>query len=181
MSKHKYTMQDANFWKITIGLGLSSFIIFAYLYVFQPLLPFFTIYFSISATQSSFLISFSILGLIAGLFILGFLSDRYCRISIIYFILFVLFFTLILILILGFLSDRYGRNSIIYFSLFGSVIPLILIPISDSFYLILFLRLIQGFAIAGLPSTALAYISEEIDYKHAKIAVGFYISSNAVG
>src|SRR5699024_9767899 len=31
------------------------------------------------------------------------------------------------------------------------------------------------------PSTALAYISEEIDYKHAKIAVGFYISSNAVG
>src|SRR5690625_3440277 len=151
MSKHKYTMQDANFWKITIGLGLSSFIIFAYLYVFQPLLPFFTNYFSISATQSSFLISFSILGLIAGLFILGFLSDRY------------------------------GRNSIIYFSLFGSVIPLILIPISDSFYLILFLRFIQGFAIAGLPSTALAYISEEIDYKHAKIAVGFYISSNAVG
>src|SRR5699024_2505883 len=71
--------------------------------------------------------------------------------------------------------------SIIYFSLFGSVIPLILIPISDSFYLILFLRFIQGFAIAGLPSTALAYISEEIDYKHAKIAVGFYISSNAVG
>src|SRR5699024_2444007 len=141
MSKHKYTMQDANFWKITIGLGLSSFIIFAYLYVFQTLLPFFTYYFSISATQSSFLIS---------------------------------------LFILGFLSDRYGRNSIIYFSLFGSVIPLILIPISDSFYLILFLRFIQGFAIAGLPSTALAYISEEIDYKHAKIAVGFYISSNAV-
>src|SRR5699024_4656984 len=127
MSKHKYTMQDANFWKITIGLGLSSFIIFAYLYVFQPMLPFFTNYFSISATQSSFLISF------------------------------------------------------FFLVLFGSVIPLILIPISDSFYLILFLRFIQGFAIAGLPSTALAYISEEIDYKHAKIAVGFYISSNAVG
>src|SRR5699024_1727783 len=72
-------------------------------------------------------------------------------------------------------------NFFFYFSLFGSVIPLILIPISDSFYLILFLRFIQGFAIAGLPSTALAYISEEIDYKHAKIAVGFYISSNAVG
>src|SRR5690625_6625173 len=101
----------------------------------------------IIASQLSFLISFSILGLIAGLFILGFLSDRY------------------------------GRNSIIYFSLFGSVIPLILIPISDSFYLILFLRFIQGFAIAGLPSTALAYISEEIDYKNAKIADGFYISN----
>src|SRR5699024_12571472 len=99
-------------------------------------------YFSISATQSSFLISFSILGLIAGLFILGFLSDRY------------------------------GRNSIIYFSLFGSVIPLILISISDSFYLILFLRFIQGFAIVGLLSISLAYITEEIDYKLAKIAVG---------
>src|SRR5699024_6265797 len=92
MSKHKYTMQDANFWKITIGLGLSSFIIFAYLYVFQPLLPFFTNYFSISATQSIFLISFSILGLISGLFILGFLSDRYCRNSIIYFSFFFFYF-----------------------------------------------------------------------------------------
>src|SRR5699024_12413090 len=110
----------------------SSFIIFAYLYVFQPLLPFFTNYFSISATQSSFLISFSILGLIAGLFILGFLSDRY------------------------------GRNSIFYFSLFGSVIPLILILISDSFYLILFLRFIHGFSFVGLSFTALVYICDDI-------------------
>src|SRR5699024_12687910 len=105
MSKHKYTMQDANFWKITIGLGLSSFIIFAYLYVFQPLLPFFTNYFSISASQSSFLISFSILGLVVGLFILGFISDAYVR------------------------------SWIIYFSFFVSVISLILLCISVSFYL----------------------------------------------
>src|SRR5699024_12671734 len=126
MSKHKYPTLDANFCNITIVLPLSSFIIFAYLYVLQLFLPFVTNYFSISATQSSFLISFSILGLIAGLFILGFLSDRY------------------------------GRNSIIYFSLFVSVIPLILIPISYSFYLLLFLLFIQGFAIDVLLSTALS-------------------------
>src|SRR5699024_11185828 len=82
----------------------------------------------ISATQSSFLISFSIFGLIAGLFILEFFSDRY------------------------------GRNSIIYFSLLCSVITIILIPISDSFYLIFFLRLIYGFTIVGLSSTVLSYV-----------------------
>lgn len=151
MSNYKYTMRDLKFWRVTIGLGLASFIIFAYLYVFQSLLPFFKTTFSINSTQSSFLISFAIFGLIIGLFILGFLSDRY------------------------------GRMPVLYFSLFGSVIPIFFMPLIDSFYFILLLRLFQGYAIAGLPAAALAYISEEIDFSSAKIAVGFYISSNAIG
>lgn len=151
MSNYKYTMRDINFWRITISLALASFIVFSYLYVFQSLLPFFGDYFSISSTQASFLISFTILGLIVGLFILGFISDRY------------------------------GRTPVIYFSLFGSVLPMFLIPLTDSFYLILVLRFIQGLAIAGLPASAVAYISEEIDFRNAKIAVSFYISSNAIG
>lgn len=151
MSHYKYTIRDASFWRITIGLGFSSFIIFAYLYAFQSLLPFFKVFFAINSTQASFLISFAMLGLIVGLFILGFLSDRY------------------------------GRVPIIYFSLFGSVFSMFLMLFTNSFYFILLLRFIQGFAIAGLTASAVAYISEEVDFRNAKIAVGFYISTNAIG
>jgi MFS family permease len=54
-------------------------------------------------------------------------------------------------------------------------------PLTDSFLTIILLCFIQGFAIAGVPAAALAYISEEIDSQSMGFATSLYISCNALG
>ena len=151
MEQKKYTVKDREFWKIIISLLLASLFIFANLYAVQPLLPVFVEEFQVSVSTSSLALSLTIIGLIAGL------------------------------IVLGFFSDRNGRRPYILYSLLGSAIPFFIIPLTDSFALFLILRFIQGFALAGVPAAALAYISEEIDRKNIAYATALYISSNALG
>lgn len=124
---------------------------FASLYVVQPLLPLIVRRFEVSVSEATLTLSVTIIGLIIGL------------------------------IILGFLSDRNGRVAFMKYSLVGAVIPFFLIPFLDSFYPIVLLRFLQGFALAGLPAAALAYINEEINRLHIGIATALYISSNALG
>lgn len=151
MQQKKYSINDFYFWKITICLALASFFVFASLYTVQPLLPVFVAEYGVSVSQSTWILSMTIVGLIAGL------------------------------IVLGFLSDRMGRTFFIKFALVGSAIPFFLIPLSDSFYLIVILRFIQGFALAGLPAASLAYLDEEIERKSVGVATALFISSNALG
>ncbi|WP_249260898.1 MFS transporter [Virgibacillus pantothenticus] len=146
-----YSLKDIYFWKITASLALASFFIFASMYAVQPLLPVFVEEFEVSVSVSSLSMSFTIIGLIVGL------------------------------IMLGFLSDRMGRTKFIKLSLLGSIIPFLLMPLTDGFIVLIVLRLIQGFALAGLPAAALAYIHEEIEPKSAAFATALYISSNALG
>ncbi|WP_430790901.1 MFS transporter [Virgibacillus flavescens] len=147
----QYSIKDFYFWKITMSLAFASFFIFASMYAVQPLLPVFVEQFGVSVSTSSLSISLTITGLIIGL------------------------------IVLGFLSDRNGRTFYIKFALVGSIIPFFLIPLMDSFFMLLVLRFIQGFALAGLPAASLAYISEEIDRRSVSVAMALYISSNALG
>jgi len=147
----RYNMRSFNFWKIALSLALASFFVFATMYLPQPLLPLFVEVFGISVSASSFAMSATIIGLIIGL------------------------------LILGVVSDRRGRTSFIKLSLLGSIIPLFIIPFLDSFLWLVILRFLQGFALAGLPAAALAYLGEEIDKKSVGVATALYISSNALG
>lgn len=151
MEKRKYTVRDRDFWKIIASLLLASLFIFANIYSVQPLLPVFVADFGISVSTSSLSLSLTIVGLIVGL------------------------------IVLGFFSDRNGRRSYIIWSLAGSAIPFFILPFVESFNIFLLLRLIQGFALAGVPAAALAYISEEIDRKNIAYATALYISSNALG
>ncbi|GGB60120.1 MFS transporter [Virgibacillus dakarensis] len=151
MPQRTYTIKDSYFWKITVSLALASFFVFASMYAVQPLLPVFVDAFGVSVSTSSLSLSLTIIGLIVGL------------------------------IVLGFLSDRSGRTIFIKFSLIGSVIPFFLIPLTHSFILLLFLRLLQGFALAGLPAASLAYLNEEIDKRSVGVATALYISSNALG
>ncbi|MBT2583536.1 MFS transporter [Planococcus sp. ISL-109] len=151
MENRKYTVRDRGFWKIIASLLLASLFIFANIYAVQPLLPLFVTDFDVTVATSSLSMSLTIIGLIAGL------------------------------IILGFLSDRNGRRSYIIWSLLGSAIPFFILPFVESFTLFLVLRFIQGFALAGVPAAALAYISEEIDRKNIAYATALYISSNALG
>lgn len=151
MQTHKYTVKDREFWKIIISLLMASLFIFANMYAVQPLLPVFVEEFQVSVSVSSLALSLTIVGLIIGL------------------------------VVLGFFSDRNGRRIYIIYSLLGSAIPFFIIPLTESFTIFLFLRFVQGFALAGVPAAALAYISEEIDRKNIAYATALYISSNALG
>lgn len=151
MERRKYTSKDKDFWKIMLSLLLASLFIFANLYAVQPLLPLFVSEFHVSISTSSLALSSTIVGLIAGL------------------------------IVLGFFSDRNGRRTYIVYSLLGSALPFFLLPFVESFAWFVFLRFIQGFALAGVPAAALAYISEEIDRKDIAYATALYISSNALG
>ncbi len=151
MELTKYTSKDRGFWKITLSLLLASLFIFTNIYAVQPLLPLFVSEFQISISSSSLALSATIIGLIVGL------------------------------IVLGFFSDRNGRRSYIIFALLGSALPFFLLPFVESFTWFVVLRFLQGFALAGVPAAALAYISEEIDRKNTGYATALYISSNALG
>jgi YNFM family putative membrane transporter len=151
MNTQKYTTENREFWKIIFSLLLASLFIFANLYAVQPLLPIFMDEFQVSVSTSSLAMSLTIIGLIIGL------------------------------VVLGFFSDRNGRRMYIIYSLLASAIPFFLLPLADSYNVFLLLRFVQGFALAGVPAAALAYISEEIAPKNIGYATALYISSNALG
>lgn len=151
MSSAGYTLKDRNFWKVMLSMLLASMLIFSNMYAVQPLLPVFVEEFGVSVSVSSLSLSLTIVGLIIGL------------------------------IVLGFLSDRNGRVFYIKYSLLLSSIPFLIIPLVESFPLLLLLRFIQGFVLAGVPAAAIAYISEETDRKYVSFAVALYISSNALG
>ncbi|WKA58045.1 MFS transporter [Planococcus shenhongbingii] len=151
MEAERYTTENHEFWKIMFSLLLASLFIFANLYAVQPLLPLFVTEFQVSVSAASLAMSLTTIGLIIGL------------------------------VVLGFFSDRSGRRTYIIFSLLGSALPFFLLPLVESYTWFLLLRFVQGFALAGVPAAALAYISEEIAPKHIGYATALYISSNALG
>lgn len=57
----------------------------------------------------------------------------------------------------------------------------LVVAFSPSFKLLLMLRIIQGFAFAGIPSIAMAYLGEEIEGRSLGVAMGLYISGNSIG
>src|SRR5690625_4742821 len=151
LREQTYTIKDLYFWKIVLSLFLASFFVFAALYLVHPLMPVFIEEFGVSVSSSSLTLSLAIIGLIIGL------------------------------LVHGFLSDRIGRTIFIKLSLFCSIIPFLIIPLFDSFSMLLILRFLQGIALAGLPAAALAYIGEEIATRGIGLATALYIGSNALG
>ncbi|MCP8615625.1 MFS transporter [Salirhabdus salicampi] len=146
-----YKPTEKSFWKITIALALASFAVFSILYSVHPLLPLFVKKFHVSPTTSSLLLSSSVVSMVIGL------------------------------LLLGFLSDRYGRVKVMIIGLVGSLVCLLSMTVIDHFIGLLVLRFIQGFFLAGLPAAAIAYISEEIDDASVGQSVSIYIASNALG
>lgn len=146
-----YTIKDAAFWKIVIGLGMTSLFIFATMYNLQPILPIFTETFDIPISYASLSVSLTTVGLIFGL------------------------------ITIGFLSDRKGRLLFIYVSIMTTTIILFIIPLMQSFGLIIFFRFLQGFALSGVLGAALAYMAEEIAPKYFGFAATLYISCNSLG
>jgi len=144
-------MRDPSYWYIVISLGVASFFIFATMYTFQPILPVIVEMYEIPISYASLTMSLHTIGLVIGL------------------------------IVLGFLSDRRGRRSFILWSIIIATVILFVLPSLHYFSLIIALRFIQGFVLAGVLSAALAYMSEEINPKYFGFAATLYISSNSIG
>lgn len=147
----KYSPKDKAFRKMMLAMCSASILTFANLYFVQPMLPLFVKSFHISSTTAGLSLSISVIAMMIGL----------------------LFF--------GFLADRSGRVVIMNITLICSIIPLIFMPLVSSFSLLLVLRFIQGFFIAGLPAAAIAYISEEVAPPSIGLGITLYIAANGLG
>ena len=78
-------------------------------------------------------------------------------------------------------ADRIGRvpamaTGVLTATLFGLVAPL-----SGDIVMLLALRFAEGVALGAVPAVALAYLSEEVEGRHAATAAGSYIAGTTVG
>jgi len=139
------------FWQATLALCLGSIMIFANVYVTQPLLPMIANDFGISPLQAGW--SFTVTTLTLGLSLL----------------------------VYGPLSDALGRRSIILLTMAGVTLTTLALSFTESYGVLLALRALQGFFLGGLPAIAIAYMGDEFSRKALLLAVGFYISGNSLG
>lgn len=133
------------------ALFAGGFATFALLYCVQPMLPVFSAAFALSAAQSSLALSISTVTLAVGL------------------------------LFTGPLSDAVGRKQVMVAALLAAALCTLLAPLMPSWETLLLMRALVGLALSGLVAVAMSYLSEEIHPPHLGLAMGLYISGNALG
>lgn len=139
------------YYRATLALCLGSFIVFANLYITQPLFPLLRELFDLSALQATWSLSLAMLTLGVSL------------------------------LLYGPLSDALGRRRIMLLTLAGASALTLFIPLVDSYLGLLGLRMLQGLLLGGVPAIAIAYMGDEFNRPALQLAVGVYISANSLG
>ena len=134
-----------------VALLMAGFSTFALMYDVQPILPLFTAQFGVNAATSSLAVSFT-----TGTMALAFIPAAV-------------------------LSDRIGRRSVMIFSLIAAAILTLFSAILPGWTELLAMRAAIGLALAGVPSVAMAYISEEVHPNSIGSAMGLYIAASAIG
>jgi YNFM family putative membrane transporter len=79
------------------------------------------------------------------------------------------------------LSEVFGRRRIMVISAVTAAILGLVAPLSPSLDVLIGIRVLQGFALAGLPATAMAYLAEEVSRDSLGRVMGLYIAGNAIG
>jgi YNFM family putative membrane transporter len=137
--------------RMCVALLLVGFSTFALMYDVQPLLPLFTAEFGVNAATSSLAVSLTT-GAMAVTFIPA-----------------------------AVLSDRIGRRVLMISSLLASGALTLLSAVLPGWTSLLLVRAAIGVALAGLPSVAMAYVSEEVHPNSIGSAMGLYIAASAIG
>ncbi|WP_233498519.1 MFS transporter [Blastococcus sp. TF02A-26] len=130
---------------------LAGLAVFAMLYEPQVLLPELTRAFGVGPEAATLAVSVATAGLALGL------------------------------LVLGPVSDRRGRTAILRSSLVVSVVLAALLAVVPSWELLLVVRALQGFALAGLPAVGVAYLREELHPSVSSRGIGLYVGGTAIG
>jgi YNFM family putative membrane transporter len=137
--------------RVLLGLFAAGLATFALLYAPQPLLPLLSSAFSASPAAASLAMS-------AGTAALA-----------------------LAIIPVSSLSEVCGRRAVMIGSLLAAAILGLLEPLAMNLPMLIGIRVLEGFALAGVPATAMAYLAEEVDRGHLGRAMGLYIAGNAIG
>jgi MFS transporter, YNFM family, putative membrane transport protein len=78
-------------------------------------------------------------------------------------------------------ADRIGRVRAMSVAVTAATVFGLLVPFAPNFVLLLTGRLLEGAMVGGVPAIAVAYLSEEIDPRHAARAAGTYVAGTSVG
>ncbi|MCD9142751.1 MFS transporter [Streptomyces albireticuli] len=79
------------------------------------------------------------------------------------------------------LSERFGRRTMMTASLCVAAFVSLLVPLAPGLGWLVALRAVQGAALAGLPASAMAYLSEEVRAKALVGAIGLFVAGNSLG
>jgi YNFM family putative membrane transporter len=135
----------------SLAIFLAGLAVFAMLYLPQVLLPELSRTFGISSAAATLSVSVATAGLAVGL------------------------------LVFGPLSDSRGRTGILHTSLAVAAALALGLALVPSWPALLAVRAAQGFALAGLPAVAAAYLREELHTAVSARAIGLFVSGNAIG
>ncbi|HYS25478.1 MAG TPA: MFS transporter, partial [Vicinamibacterales bacterium] len=139
------------FWKINLAVFSAGFSVFLLMYAVQPLLPIFTREFHVDAATSSLALSVTT-GCLA-----------------------------VSMLVIGAVAEGWSRKPIMSLSLLAAALLTLLSSFVGEWPMFLFIRAIEGVAIAGLPALAMAYLGEEIHPDDIGMSMGLYVGSGALG
>jgi YNFM family putative membrane transporter len=137
--------------RVRLGLFAAGLATFALLYTPQPLLPLLSSAFHASPAASSLAMS-------AGTFALA-----------------------IAVIPVSSLSEVRGRREVMIVSVLAAAVLGLLAPLAPSLPALIGVRVLEGFALAGMPATAMAYLAEEVEKSDLGKAMGLYIAGNAIG
>ncbi|AOS61755.1 arabinose efflux permease family protein [Actinoalloteichus hymeniacidonis] len=130
---------------------VAGFAVFALLYAVQPVLPQFADQYGLGPGGASLAISAGTGGLAIGL------------------------------IPLAVLSQAIGRRPVMIASVVAAVLIGAVVPLAGSFPMLITLRALQGLAVAGLASVAMAYLAEETRSAGLGAAIGLYVAGNSLG
>ena len=142
---------DAGMRRVRLGLFAAGLATFALLYTPQPLLPTLSVAFGASPTAASLAMS-------AGTAALA-----------------------LAIIPVSSLSEVCGRRAVMTVSVLAAAVLGLVAPFSVNLPMLVGIRVLEGFALAGVPATAMAYLAEEVDKSDLGRAMGLYIAGNAIG
>ena len=79
------------------------------------------------------------------------------------------------------LSEVLGRRAVMITSVLAAAVLGLLAPLAPSLPALVTVRVLEGFALAGVPAAAMAYLAEEVAGSDLGRAMGLYIAGNAIG
>jgi len=141
----------AEYRRLLAGLFFAGVATFAQLYSPQAALPLIAAEFRVGAADAALVISAATLGLAIG------------------------------VIPWSIVADRIGRVRAMSIGVTAATVFGLVVPFAGSFPLLLAGRLLEGAMVGGVPAIAIAYLSEEVEPRHAARAAGTYVAGTSIG
>jgi YNFM family putative membrane transporter len=142
---------DPGMRQVRLGLFAAALATFALLYAPQPLLPQLADQFRVSPATASLAMSVATFALAVA------------------------------VIPVSSLSEVFGRRRVMTVSALAASLLGLAATLAPSLPVLLALRALQGFALAGVPAVAMAYLAEEVERGSLGRAMGLFIAGNSIG